>query len=288
VLFAALDLELPVARAYRFVAIGTLFGYAVPGGTGADVVKLYYLASEHRGRGLEAATILLVDRLIALFSLLAVALTLGVVQGGFLFETALGRGLAATAGGIMLVQGLLTLVAWSDALRGTGAYRWLTERAPGGTAIRRVADALRQLGLRRMSVAQAVGLSMVGHLSIVCMFGFSSRVLFRGEDTLLVVVLALFGMIANAIPLTPGGLGVGEAAFDRLLALVSIPGGAALLLVWRAATIPFAALGFGFYILGPRRREGRSPAVRQRDALREMASGDDDGAASRTLAERGG
>ena len=61
-LFASQGMRLPFGIGVRLVAIGTFFNLAVPGGTGGDLVKLYYLASGNRGRGIESATVLFVDR----------------------------------------------------------------------------------------------------------------------------------------------------------------------------------------------------------------------------------
>jgi hypothetical protein len=55
--------------------------------------------------------------------------------------------------------------------------------------------------------------------------------------------LALLGLIANVLPITPGGLGVGEAAADALFRLVGVAGGAALVTAWRAGMLCISAAG---------------------------------------------
>ena len=65
-------------------------------------------------------------------------------------------------------------------------------------------------------------------------------------------LLSLFGLFANALPLTPGGLGVGEAAFDGLFHLVGIDGGARLLLLWRLGLLPVCLAGGVLYMIGIR------------------------------------
>ncbi|MGH7552430.1 MAG: lysylphosphatidylglycerol synthase domain-containing protein, partial [Longimicrobiales bacterium] len=60
VLFRAAELKLSFGGAYRVVMIGTFFNFCIPGGTGGDVVKLYYLAAGNRRKGIEVATVLLV------------------------------------------------------------------------------------------------------------------------------------------------------------------------------------------------------------------------------------
>jgi uncharacterized membrane protein YbhN (UPF0104 family) len=203
------------------------------------------------------AAILLVDRLAALFALMLVVLTLGIVEGHLLFETAIGRSLALLSLTVLGAQGLLTAVAWSHWVRATRLYRWLTTDAPAGRLIGRLAAALHRFGERRGAVARAVAWSVVGHLLVAALFGLAAHVTFGAANVLTAVLLSLFGMVANALPLTPGGLGVGEAAFDRLFAAAGLAGGAGMLLIWRIAAVPVALVGFVFYVFG--RRRGASP-----------------------------
>jgi uncharacterized membrane protein YbhN (UPF0104 family) len=79
-----------------------------------------------------------------------------------------------------------------------------------------------------------------------------------------VAFLTMLGMVANAIPLTPGGIGVGEAAFEQLFRLMGYNGGAALLLLWRFGMLPLALLGAAIYITGqagPRRVAEQAPKI---------------------------
>jgi uncharacterized membrane protein YbhN (UPF0104 family) len=66
-------------------------------------------------------------------------------------------------------------------------------------------------------------------------------------------VLIPLGFTANALPFTPGGLGVGEAAFNKLFALAGLTGGAEALLGWRLLTILIGLLGLAFYLQGRKR-----------------------------------
>lgn len=247
-LFTASGYDLPFVRAFRLVAVSALLGYAVPGGTGADVVRLYYLATEHRGRTVEMAAILLVDRLAALGALMVVVLLIGAVEGRILFDTAVGRSLALLSLGVLGAQILLTALAWSNWVRATRLYRWVTTDAPGAPVVARLAASLHRFGEHRGAVLAALAWSATGHTLTAALFGATGYVMFGPSAVLTAVVLSLFGMLANALPLTPGGLGVGEAAFDRLFAVAGLTGGAGMLLVWRVATVPVALLGFVFYV----------------------------------------
>jgi uncharacterized protein (TIRG00374 family) len=102
-------------------------------------------------------------------------------------------------------------------------------------------------------IALSVLLSVVGHLgfvsSLYCVAAglqgplWSWRVHF---------VVAPLGLIINAIPISPGGIGVGEAAMQALFASVGEDGSKAFLmmLVYRAISWSLAIIGVAYLITG--------------------------------------
>ena len=61
------------------------------------------------------------------------------------------------------------------------------------------------------------------------------------------------GYMANSLPLTPGGLGVGETAFNALFEITGLHGGAEALLCWRVWSALVGILGLIFYLRGVKR-----------------------------------
>src|ERR1044071_1339863 len=61
-LFRSQGMDVPFWYGYPLCAIAAFFSLCIPGGTGGDVMKLYYLTSRYRGKGVEVATVLLIDR----------------------------------------------------------------------------------------------------------------------------------------------------------------------------------------------------------------------------------
>jgi hypothetical protein len=57
-----------------------------------------------------------------------------------------------------------------------------------------------------------------------------------------------FGILVTAIPLAPGGLGVGHAAFDKLFSLVGLPGGANVFNVYVLSQLFLNLLGIFPYL----------------------------------------
>lgn len=268
VLFRASGLNLTWGGAYRVVPVSTFFNFCIPGGTGGDVVKLYYLALANEKREIEVATVLVVDRAIALAAVLLFVLLMAAVNYEVVVANATLRTLVVTFIGGLAALGVVVSLAWSTRLRSTRFYDWLMERIPLSRYIRRVADALHRFRDRKRFLAAAALISLAGHMAGAVTFVLISSLVIPAAPWQLVAFLAMAGMVANAIPLTPGGIGVGEAAFDHLFGLLGYAGGAALLLTWRVTMIPLAVVGATLYITG-RVRSGPALLDRAGRAQRE-------------------
>jgi glycosyltransferase 2 family protein len=262
VLFGAQGMRLSFVEGYRAVAIAALFNFCIPGGTGGDVMKLYYLAADSRGRRVEIATLVFVDRATALFCMLSLVVALALLDGQLVWDHPLiGTLVAVAAVGAM---GLLACgaLACSTRLRESRIYAYLIERAPLRRYLMRVADALYVFNKNRSAIARAAALSVGGHLALLVLMCAAARVFMPSARPLTVGLLALLGLLANALPLTPGGLGVGEAAFEGLFRTVGYSGGARLILAWRVGMLALCCLGTALYMAGARRGQAEeTPAT---------------------------
>jgi uncharacterized protein (TIRG00374 family) len=239
---------------YRLVCVAAFFMVCIPGGTGGDVVKLYYLATENRDKSVEAATVLLVDRAVGMFTLLVVTLGLAAFNLDLVLEqTAIGwLVLAALLLATVLLAGML--LSMSVTVVRAGWFRKFVGMLPLHRFVERVVEALHAFRDHRGALLAAVLWSMVGHAALTMIFVAAGAVLMPGAPAVQICFLALIGMLANALPITPGGLGVGEAAFEALFGLVGRTGGAALILAWRAGMLPMLILGGVLYVLRGRGR----------------------------------
>ena len=62
-------------------------------------------------------------------------------------------------------------------------------------------------------------------------------------------------MFANAVPLTPGGSGVGSPHSRPIFAIAGFQGGASLMLAWRLCMAIQCLVGLPLYIRGVRQPE---------------------------------
>lgn len=268
VLFRAAGLRLSLSGAYRVVMIGAFFNFCIPGGTGGDIVKLYYLAAGNRMRGVEVATVMVMDRIIALVALLVLVLALSGWNAHVISGDRVLLSLVLTAAAVLGAVLLVMAAVGSRRVRASRAYAAMLDRLPLRKYIERAADAAHAFGDRKLVLLTAGGISLIGHIGAAVMFVVIGSVVVPSVGAGLTALLALMGMVANAIPVTPGGLGVGEAAFDQLFGVVGASGAAAILIAWRMALIPFAVAGAIAYMTGVGRRlaEDDGPVVDARVA----------------------
>lgn len=238
----------------KLTLISFFFATFLPGAAGGDLAKMYYAARENSGRRAEIITTLLFDRAIGLFSLVLLPVLLAPAFLPFLRTTPAVRSLvlasAVLSAGMLgafllclygqslvirLAQGPLAFLHWRNAatrvLATVGAYR----RSP------------------RMLLA-ALALAIGANLFLVAVTALAVFALNPANLTPRLCLLIPVGHLVNSLPLTPGGLGVGEAAFNALFELGGIHGGAEALLCWRVWTVLVGLLGLVFYLRGFRGR----------------------------------
>lgn len=252
-LLQALGVPIPMKDGVRLGMVGLFFNQFAPGGTGGDLVKAYYAARENPGTRAEAILSVVLDRVIGLTGLMVLAGIVLLANLQVIWEHEvlrwLGMSVAIVAAGVLVAGGLL---AWPG-LWQRPAIRRLYDRLPGRNLLARVAHALWQVrGKRRLLFASLV-LSVANHSLIVITHVFLARSVL-GETpspSLAVFFFAVpVGLLAIALPLTPGGWGVGEVAYQKLFEQFGFGGGLILALLIRATWLLWAVVGLGFYLGG--------------------------------------
>ena len=263
-LFESQGMRVSFAQGYRLVAIGALFSMVIPGGTGGDVAKLYYLTSENRGRGVEVATTLLVDRMVAVFSMLSLVVGLALLEGKLVKDLPLVRWLVVVSILAMIGLLLIAMTSCSSRIRVSSLYAYITTKMPLHRYLKRVLVALYAFREHKTTLLMAALWSLFGHLVLVSLFMVVGTVVIPGVPSLITGFLALLALLANALPITPGGLGVGEAVSEGLFATAGFAGGAQLILAWRIGMLSLCLIGAMFYVAGkPARQRANGISLRR-------------------------
>ena len=259
------DFDLGLGASLRLTFMGTFFNIVMPGSSGGDLIRIYYAAKGNEGRRAEIATVLLLDRFVGLVALVLYPVILAPLYFSSLAADPSLRAVVLTAAGIVAVTGVTTWIF----LRGAGGTRWtrLLDRVPGGEVIRRAVSTLHSYGADHRPLWKALSVSLGGHALGMLGFVFLARAVVTPTLEWVLFVIVPIGMVVNTIPLTPGGLGVGEAAFAMLFGLVGLSGGSEVLIAWRLVSVLVGLAGLVFYLEGRKQFVFVSRAVPPEDKM---------------------
>jgi uncharacterized protein (TIRG00374 family) len=271
-LVRAQDLPFTLPSALRLGLVGFFFNTCLPGAIGGDIIKAAVIAREQSRRTVAVATIL-IDRAIALWALVWFVVVLGVIfwaVGLFQGEVATALksivlGAAAIIGLSLVVCLILIILPPHRAERFAGRLGRIPK--VGHSA----AEAWRAVWMYRCrprSVFVALGLSLIGHVGFVLTFYFSARTLTDASQIPTLdqhFLIVPIGMVIWALPLLPGGLGVGELGYRGLYELLHKPGDWGMLGSLVQRVIQWL-LGFAGYLVYLRMRPVLKPALEQAKA----------------------
>lgn len=225
ILLRSQGITLPFLKTLQIILSSQFFNTVLPGGAGGDLVRGMYLWNAlPSGRTLGLLSIV-ADRIVGvsgLVSLGAAAIILHPSELGTAITVATGILALGVAGGV--VTGAL----YSRRIAGILRRRGSRLGARLGSIVEEVGQALRLYRRFWRHVLACWALSLV-------LFAFAAAGLLIIADVLQIgnlsnldyVVAWVWSLIANAVPVTPGGIGIGESAFASLsLALEKVPSGA--------------------------------------------------------------
>jgi uncharacterized protein (TIRG00374 family) len=210
ILLRAQGIDLRLWRTISVLASSVFFANFLPGAAGGDVIRSVYVYKAAPGRRAAAMLSILIDRLIGLiaFVLLGLAamltrpigrapLEFSVLTLSVLFIATL---VLSFFFGHVIAQGLQRL------LRGRSA-RLAQIVDDVGAALRQYARDWRSAGLAMLLSVVIVG-GTVGPIMLI-----AEAMPFAGPSAADYGIAGLYAVIANSLPVTPGGLGIGEGAF---------------------------------------------------------------------------
>jgi uncharacterized membrane protein YbhN (UPF0104 family) len=252
-LFRDARLSLSLGNSIQLNLIGFLFSTFLPGAAGGDIAKLVYATRGNHGRRAEVATVLILDRLVGLFSLILLPLLFAPFFPDLLRSVSVLRRLLyldALLAALMLVG--TALVMFFAPTRSWVA--WLLGRWPGIRSLAlRVLDAMALHGKAQGTLFFALVLSLFANLALILVTALGLYAVNPSFFSMRLALVAPIGHLVNSLPLTPGGIGVGETAFNTLFKLAGMSGGAEALLCLRIWNIFVGSIGLVVYLLGMRR-----------------------------------
>lgn len=243
------DISISYFQALRLTFMGMFFNNVVPGLTGGDLVKAYYIARKVPKEKTTAVISVFLDRIIGLVALAGIA---GLVS---LFSLK-RRGVADAAVAINFFIGgavLGGIVFFSKRIRKFLLLDKILKVLPFSKFLKNVDSAIFLYRYKKRALILAFLISILGHF-----FSIMANVLvglaLNPDPSISIRYYFIYvpiALVISSIPITPAGLGVAEFLYPTLFMLLDqrlSAFGFALCILYRMITLVFSLLG-GFFLL---------------------------------------
>jgi uncharacterized protein (TIRG00374 family) len=211
----AAEIRVKYGKVASLTLIGSFFSNWLPGAAGGDAARALYLFRSLESRRTTALLTIVIDRIFALAGLVGAAtiLMFSVWHQGdrqpvltFYLWLCLAAIAVCTVGGlfVFLVARCVQVVVWPS---------WMSK-------VRPIAHQLREAVVLVMGHWRAMTLCAVLSVTASCMVAFGIAAISSafpfGPTPAVAALGGVVGNVSSAIPLSPGGLGIGEAVFAKV------------------------------------------------------------------------
>ena len=218
------DIRLSYGQTLSLTMIGLASTLFMPGSIGGDLVKAYYVTKDAPDKRPQAVMTIFLDRLMGLLGLLTVAgfgvlLNLAAILKS---KTLITLGTAVIVGALLGAAILIFGALVAD--KGADTVGKLSRRLPLGGILWKCFQAARECRRQPAALAAAFGVTLPIHV-LACFSFYLATVAvgYTGDSYRHFLFLVPLGLFATAVPVSPGGVGTGQAAFVALFAF--LPGG---------------------------------------------------------------
>ncbi len=254
-------LRLSFRNSLKLVLVSSFFATFLPGAAGGDMAKLFYAAKENKGRRTEITTVVLFDRAVGLFSILFLPLLTAPLFLSLIRVITALRALLIAAAALALCMLLALFVCLCNPAGANRLVVGIFRLLPGRKLAERSAATIAKYRRNLPALLEALGLSLSANLMFIAVMALAVFALHPSSLSTKLFLVVPLGDLANNLPLTPGGLGVGESAYNALFKLAGLQGGAEALLCWRIWRAAVGLIGLILYLRGPGRSVYGADAV---------------------------
>lgn len=239
-------------QVFLLTLVGAFTGTIFPGLLGNEGVKALYLCSNVSERRMDALTSIFIDRLLGLYSLLLLG-SMILTIAWFLKSIPLNPVFLAAPVIVVLITLGIMLISW-DALLKVNVINNCLALLPN--RLQSFLKAFHEYIKSPKIIVIAVILSLLSHICVVGSFIVAAYILNDHTAITNHFIINPFAMVLNAVPLTPGGIGITESAFSFLFESVGSPNGAMIGLLGRFIQYIIFIVGgiIGFTFLKIRRQ----------------------------------
>ncbi len=215
ILLRVQGVNIPTFRLGALLMIGIFFNQFMPGGTGGDVVKIYYLLKETPGKKTQALLAALIDRVIGLVGLILLTAFIIAQRYDWLQQTEITRNLTWTL--LAILAASLVGIGFSFAITGLGLVHKLPAKMPMRDIMVDLSVAYNLYARAWKATLLATVVSFGVHIGSFYVFYAAARSLHTKIPLLdFAAVMPIINTFVS-LPISVGGTGVREGLFQTLL-----------------------------------------------------------------------
>lgn len=252
ILLKVQDISLKGRRLLQLQLIGNFFNVALPGAVSGDFVKAYYIAHESPGNRARAFGSILFDRILGLSALVVVSLSALLLE----VQHFIGSPVLAGIKIFVITSGIAVFVFYSylflvqekhDPL--LSLLQRVEKLKPSFGALVRIYLGIRVYHSERRAVLKALFVACTIHvLSAFACLCFARALAETQIPIHGLFVVAPLGLLVTAVPIMPGGVGTGHAAFSFLFNLLGSQRGADIFSYFVLIQLLIGAVGGIIYL----------------------------------------
>jgi len=219
ILLRVQEIVLAPTRLAALLLIGVFFNFFIPGGTGGDVVKIFYLLKETPGKRGPALLSVFVDRLTGVLALCFFAGVVVFLRWDWIMSSPETRRYVWPA--LIILGSSLGGLHFTYIVTKYGWVHRLPRRMPGRDRLAEAAAAYHLYGKAWRATSSAMVLSLIANVGYFLTFYCAARALDSSGARLpslvdLVTIMPIVNTLA-AMPISLGGIGVREGLFEVFL-----------------------------------------------------------------------
>lgn len=242
-------LQAPAGRIFSLSMIGVFFNSLIPGGTGGDLIKGYYLYREHEDKDKALAlTSIAMDRFVGLYALLCVAMIMTAINYDLWKDSQSLRLNSLFYAGVFFVFTILIGFFFSPLsnriLEHPGIFK-----LPGGKLLKSLFDSLIVYRRNPGGLLITLGLGMVVDFGLILLYYFFALSLGLALPLLVHGFVVPTLTMINGIPISPSGVGVGEVAGEVIYKQLGVSQGGEVLALVHICIMVMSLVGVPFYFL---------------------------------------
>jgi glycosyltransferase 2 family protein len=232
--------------------IGLFFTSVLPGAVGGDLIKSVYIAKRVKANKTSSVLTVLLDRIIGMVALVIICVFGLLLNFKKVLEQPELRSLALIIVAMLFAFILFTFIGLSKTINKNALFNKVMGKVPFSKTFNKVYQAFHAYRDAHKYLTYALLLSFLNQALNVIAFYIITKALGFGDLGLYAYAFIVpIGMITTAIPITPAGIGIGQAAYLKLFEWsLGYPTtiGADAITIWQAISIIIFMAGGYFYI----------------------------------------